>query len=620
MKMKNLAVCCLSVFMILGMSACESETKTWETRTQPAVSIHDPSIISIKNQEGETEYYVFGSHIAEAKTKDLINWEVPFTVEYENPEANILYGDIQKTLEKSFEWAGYNDGDHTGYAIWAPDVIWNPDYKWKNGKKGAYMLFYSASSTWRRSCIGFVVSRNIEGPYQTGETVVYSGFSEIDSTDGSTRNINYNNTHLKELIDNGIIEGFSENWVKDNGATYNTDYAPNAIDPTLFYDKEGKLWMTYGSWSGGIYILELNPETGLPLYPGKDSQTEDGRVIDRYFGTKLAGGFHQSGEGPYIVYDEEAGYYYLYITYGGLTAKGGYNMRLFRSENPTGPYVDAKGNVPIFGKNVKNTNFGIKVMGNYQLDCLSTAYMAPGHNSALIDENGERYLVYHTRFNTGAENHEVRVHQMFLNQEGWPVTAVYAYSGDKMSETGYQTDEVTGNYQFIDHGIEYSGEIEPTWGITLHEDGTISGEKTGTWVLEDNRYITLTIDGISYNGVVFRQKDETAGNPQEVMTFTAVGEDNHSIWGSKVDYTEEEFIKRAMKNTDLSALTRKDLDLPREAAFGVKIGWRSQSPEWISDEGKLLKKPSESIKITLTATFTCGAVSETKDYTTKITP
>ena len=29
--------------------------------------------------------------------------------------------------------------------------------------------------------------------------------------------------------------------------------------------KEGKLWMVYGSYSGGIYIMEMDPNTGFPL-------------------------------------------------------------------------------------------------------------------------------------------------------------------------------------------------------------------------------------------------------------------------------------------------------------------------------------------------------------------
>ena len=57
--------------------------------------------------------------------------------------------------------------------------------------KGAYMLYYSASSTWRRSAIGLAVAKTIEGPYSYSDTVIYSGFTEKDSTDGSDRNTNY---------------------------------------------------------------------------------------------------------------------------------------------------------------------------------------------------------------------------------------------------------------------------------------------------------------------------------------------------------------------------------------------------------------------------------------------
>ncbi len=51
-----------------------------------------------------------------------------------------------------------------------------------------------------------------------------------------------------------------------------------------------------------------------------------------------------SGEGPYIVYDPVSDYYYFYLTYCGLNALGGYNIREYRSKNVDGPYVDAAGN------------------------------------------------------------------------------------------------------------------------------------------------------------------------------------------------------------------------------------------------------------------------------------
>ena len=86
---------------------------------------------------------------------------------------------------------------------------------------------------------------------------------------------------------------------------WNHLYAPNAIDPNLFFDASGeKLYMSYGSWSGGLFLLELDPATGEAIYPGVDSTDEiSGNFVDRYFGVHLAGGNHQSGEAPYIQYD-----------------------------------------------------------------------------------------------------------------------------------------------------------------------------------------------------------------------------------------------------------------------------------------------------------------------------
>ena len=129
------------------------------------VSVHDPSIV---NANGK--YYVFGSHVAAARSDDLINW-IRISGDYQNPTNNPIYGNLRETFKESFKWAGYNDGDVSGgkYGIWAPDVIYNADYVWTDGSKGAYMLYYSVSSTWRRSCIGFLVSKKIDGGYVYGE-------------------------------------------------------------------------------------------------------------------------------------------------------------------------------------------------------------------------------------------------------------------------------------------------------------------------------------------------------------------------------------------------------------------------------------------------------------------
>lgn len=499
------------------------------------VSVHDPSVVQAKNGE----YYIFGSHLAGGKSKDLINW-TSLGGDYDNVTNNWLYGNIRDNLKESFLWAGYDDGDSSGgkYAVWAPDVLWNPYYRNKDGSKGAYMIYYSASSTWRRSCIGYGVSKEIEGPYTYVDTIIYSGFTKDGKTDGkSNRNTRWDNLYLnlKKLTDSGVLKnGISEKWF--NGNEWNHNYGPNAIDPTLFFDQSGKnLYMVYGSWSGGIYLSELDLETGAVKYPGTDSvDGVSGNYVDRYFGVHLAGGNHQSGEGPYITYDKESGYYYLYETYGGLTANGGYNMRLFRSKNVTGPYLDAS------GKNAadnyqNNEQYGIKLIGNYQLRGSSTGYKAAGHNSALIDRDGNRYLVYHQRFNNGTEYHEVRVHQQFLSQKGWPVTAVYENKNDLIGH--YDSREVLGAYDLYDHGQKTTSDMAKKEAITLLENGTIKGDRNGTWKKSKGikyDYITLVIDGVEYQGVFFKQHNEN-GASEPVMTFTTVGNNNTCLWGSKAE-------------------------------------------------------------------------------------
>ena len=103
-----------------------------------------------------------------------------------------------------------------------------------------------------------------------------------------------------------------------NGNNFNNTLFPNAIDPTIYYGTDGKMYMCYGSWSGGIFTLEINPKTGCVIHP-KTGTTSDGRMIDSYFGTKISGGYTKSGEGPFIEYNADTGYYYLWVTYGGLS-------------------------------------------------------------------------------------------------------------------------------------------------------------------------------------------------------------------------------------------------------------------------------------------------------------
>ncbi len=310
---------------------------------------------------------------------------------------------------------------------------------------------------------------------------------------------------------------------------YNFNKYPNAIDPTVLYDGEGRLWMVYGSWSGGMYLLELDKATGEVIHPEEDEANR----VDPYFGKRLLGGNHSSIEAPYILYDEESGYYYLFVSYGGLAREGGYQIRVFRSETIDGDYVDMNGEYPMDTNNPEHYPYGLKLSGNYFLPSLEMAYMATGHNSAFIDEDGKKYVVNHTRFDNKTEEHEPRVHQFIVNEEGWPCMLPYATDGETVSESGYDKSAVAGRYYVINQGTAIDAEIAQPFILYLDESGKVYGDGVdGSWEMKDGTcYMKVSYDGKDYSGVFCQMNDE-AGT--QVMTFSAVG-GNESVWGAKYE-------------------------------------------------------------------------------------
>ncbi len=473
-------------------------------------SVHDPSIVKANGQ-----YYIFGSHLAFAKSSDLTNWSTVNT--------NTNYASI---FSQNATWSALGSSSYSiDGNLWAPDVIYNPTM-------GKWCMYMSINGDYYYSSIALATADNIEGPYTYAGTVVYSGFdnsSQASMTDFAK--VTGSNSVPSRYLSNG---------------SWNPKYGPNAIDPCVLYDANGDLWMSYGSWFGGIFMLKLNKSTGLRDYSYTYSTVTNSS--DQYLGIKISGGYGCTGEGSYIVYDSAAGYYYLYMSYGGLNATdsfSNYHMRLFRSKNITGPYTDAAGNSAICtSANADQTSKGVKIMGNYSFSSLANAasgeisqkgYKSPGHNSAFVDSNGQRYVVYHTRFNQGNEWHQVRVHQQFVNQDGWLVTAPYEYLGSSISNN-YSDSEIVGKYEFVNHGSTAGAmyaDMLPTSVVSLNSDGTITGDYTGTWSRTSGTYYcTMNIGGVTYKGVFFKQYDESAAHT-ETMTFSLIGNNNQAIWGSK---------------------------------------------------------------------------------------
>jgi arabinan endo-1,5-alpha-L-arabinosidase len=209
-------------------------------------------------------------------------------------------------------------------------------------------------------------------------------------------------------------------------------------------------------------------------------------------------------------------------------------MRMFRAESVEGPYVDMAGNEAL--SSVKRQNLGVRVMDNYKFSFMDTAYTSCGGNSATQDTSGKTFLQFHQKYADGTESHTVRTHQTFLNEDGWLVTAPFEYNKETIADQ-YLSEQVAGDYEMIYHRTSYKTTSNTDYDyadseeITLHTDGTVTGAYEGVWSLEGHN-VTIEIEGHSYKGVVLEMSKQTEER-EETMVFTAIGDDNRTLWGCK---------------------------------------------------------------------------------------
>ena len=520
----------------------------WPSNLQ-RVSVHDPSVVY---DPSSWSYYIFGSHRAFAKSPNLMTWttvSVPWgangvsgvgnDVAFVKPEVTKVKkggAEVDMPAFNAFEWSGT---DNPSWSIdgnmWAPDVIFNE-------KLGKWCMYLSVNGDNWYSSIIMLTSDFIVGPYTYQAPVVISGFKSGDT---------YKKTDLELVL--GTQESLPARYAPSD--SYGNHW-PNAIDPCVFYDEQGKLWMSYGSWSGGIFMLELDEETGLRDY---DVTYAENSTSDPYFGKKISGGYYSSGEASYIEYI--GGYYFLFVTNGGLEAAGGYQMRVFRSENPDGPYVDSKGSTALldnrytnFGPTENDGNRGVNILGAYDWDNAdfqasgAWAERSQGHNSVIAAPDGRAYLVYHSRFQGQGEGHAVRVHQLFVNADGWLVAAPFEYTGEMAKTADIATkqlitkDQIAGSYKLLAHkyGLDHAKkEVAVPVNIKLNADNTVSGDNdiTGTWSVTDGTsYITINI-GAEFKGVMVLQTLEPSNT--QVPAFTCLDKATGvTIWGYKAPVSE----------------------------------------------------------------------------------
>lgn len=247
--------------------------------------------------------------------------------------------------------------------------------------------------------------------------------------------------------------------------------------------------------------------------------------------------------------------------------------------------------------------------------------MSQGGNSATDDGKGKTFIQFHTRTST-LDSFTARIHQTFVNEDGWLVTAPFEYNGETIAER-YDKAEVAGDYEFIYHRDAFAKTTVSNMDtisserLTLNADGTVTGAYTGSWTM-DGHNVTIQMNDKVYKGVVLEQYEQT-DERDKVMVFTAVGSDNRSIWGSKMHKTDDAAVKYDAEQLSVPAEVSKDFSLDTEGLFGSKVTWTSADAS-ITPEGETAKVVcgSSAKTVTLTAAVTRGNSSITKEFKVKV--
>lgn len=625
-------------------------TTTYNNR----ISIHDPSAVYDNiSRPSSPVVYIYGSHLGHGNSFPSTaykTWSGDWAAGETAGTSNSLFANSRGTrinyanaYPEAHAWQF--KGDNVQGNQWAPDIIYN-----KRMKK--WCLYMSLNSNHWCSSIVMFTSDHVVGPWVNKGAVVYSGFQGSYAHNGYDAAGDWQHTDVAQALGDSVLPQRYK-----VGSQWGS-YWPNCIDPCVFYDDNDSLWMSYGSWSGGIFMLKLDSETGLRDYAYTYPYEVNGRTAtpgaansnctsDPYFGKKIAGGYYVSGEGSYI--QKIGSHWFLFLSYGGLNPSAGYQMRVFRSDSPTGPYVDAYGTSAIYNAYRLNygsratDNRGVLLMDGYKWDTMPTGEVAQGHNSAFTDNQGRTFVVYHTKFNDGTAGHQVRVHQLFLNQDGWLMAAPYEFNNETVTDDSIATrasiadDEIPGDYQFIRHKYNQSHAAvsstdeattatltEPV-NITLTAAGRVTGSVTGTWTrTAGTDYITLTLGGVVYKGVLVRQRiDYTNIRALCIAALSSssgsltIGQNSFTyqqeIWASKaparaaIKYTLD---KNAVSFTDGATVT-DNLTLPKTGYLGAKVSWSSSDGNVLNAQtGRLLGDGS----VTLTMTVTKDGQTYTRTY------
>lgn len=511
---------------------------------------HDPSLIEVKDGDGRSVYYIFSTgwnnetSAVMGSMAGQLTYGNAIHVSYDGMKTWMLLGRTfaESTRDEDFvdarsgEWlykeggTSEETGTPNGYSEaeaswWAPDIVAKPD----------------GSGYWLYTCVVDGAGDN-EGMRVPGESGVYARacillYESATLDAGTFKPVLDENGDPAVLMQSTIRRGESEKDV-------------NGIDPQIIYDEDGKMYMAYGSFGSGNYLIELDPETGLRK-DGKGWQSHDdirdwveNDIQDLYNGTPAEGDTQAIGwehdyygkniskqnmEAPVIarhdnvtvtdengtVLEEGKTYYYSMHSYDGLGDN--YQMWGGRSESVWGIYRSTTGGIvynvgPGNGGNEGNKYMGAftwhnKSAGNTELDII-----LPGHNDLFTTSGGVSVAAYITRRDGNNASFVTQIHQYYLNSFGEIVINPNRYGGEmdravsaeelfRFTEDGKFKMVVALNQRDTNssyNAVNVSRDVTLTQNESdansgdIYDGATATGTPIGSWKMYGDGYIKFT--------------------------------------------------------------------------------------------------------------------------------
>ncbi len=464
---------------------------------------HDPSLIEVE-ENGKPAYYIFSTGWGEGneirRSTDLVRWK--------------YMGKATTSKTEMPDIAGWIGGKNDGYIQWwAPDIVKASD--------GGYWLY---------TCC------------------VSNGYQNLNGTDYSMACIVLFHSDSLAVGSFEYVGVLMQSCIPNN-TTGSIDI--NSIDPQIIYDTDGGMFMAYGSFGTGNWMLELDPATGLR----KDGMYKDGVFLDwetvranrdkavanyakfkdgtdvstDYYGKMIS---QSNMEAPVIarhdnvtvsdengVQAEGKTFYYSMHSYNGLNEA--YQMWGGRSESVWGRYTSVGGASVYNNNRGQANNSGNKYMGSFTWKNKTTEdgyfepdIILPGHNDLFTTSDGVNVAAYITRTDsyhltdpvTGKASFAFmsQIHQYYLNSFGDICINPNRY-GKEIDRT-VTKDELLkytegGKFKMIAlcNGTHSNTGAVESVDVVLTQDGkiTYNGAEIGTWLMYGKGYIKFSFSNRS---------------------------------------------------------------------------------------------------------------------------